>query len=651
MTQAVPIWVPTDPGSTSYSKFIKATHNLHGGSTSADLQKWSVEHSGEFWSALWDFCEVVGVKGSRNQLAVSLPDSRFFPDAEINLAENLLARTIGVSTVNENDLDCLGIEYSGGQLEEMVGDLVTLLKGKGIEQGDRVVSILPVGFEVLSFAIAGFELGAVVASASPEFGVEAILSRFSQLEPKVLVATTSYLWAGKKFDRTELISAVVSSIPSLELLILVDRDGDAVEVKLSEVVDVESVRWADIPHSFEPLTHTRRPFDHPAYVLFTSGTTGAPKGLIHRSGGVLLKHLAEQRLHCNIQEGDRVAFYTTTGWMMWNWEISVLASGATLVLFDGSPSYPDILQLFRLAKNQRITHLGVSARLLDVIKESNLSPVDVGPFPELRSLMVTGSPLSADTAQWISAQLGSQVHISPFSGGTDLVGCFIGPDPLKPAYAGQMQGPILGMDVDVWDENGNSCPADVLGELVCKRPFPSVPLGIWGDESGERFKSTYFDRWDGVWVHGDLASWTAEGGIVIHGRSDATLNVSGVRIGTGEIYSALEGTQGVSSSLAFTQPWEGDERIVLLVVLTLDAGDRDELKVRIKRKIRSACSPRHVPGEIYFVSDLPRTFNGKLAEVAVADLAHGRAVRNLTSLANPDSLDEISKLLTASSTS
>jgi acetoacetyl-CoA synthetase len=648
MTQAVQIWVPSEPELTSYSKFITATQHLHGGSTSADIQRWSVEHSGDFWSALWDFCEVVGEKGARSHLAVSLPDSRFFPDAEINLAENLLAKTIGVSTVNENDLDCLGVAYSGGQLKEMVGDLVALLKGRGVEPGDRVVSILPVGFEVLSFAIAGFELGAIVASASPEFGDAAILSRFSQLEPKVLVAATSYLWAGKVFDRTELITAVASAIPSLELLILVNGNDEVGTAQISEAVDVESVRWTDIPHSIEPLLHIRRPFDHPAYVLFTSGTTGAPKGLIHRSGGVLFKHLVEQRLHCDIREGDRVAFYTTTGWMMWNWEISVLASGATLVLFDGSPSYPDILQLFRLARNQRITHLGVSARLLDVIKESDLSPADIGPFPHLRSLMVTGSPLSADTAQWISAQLGSRVHISPFSGGTDLVGCFVGPDPLKPAYAGQMQGPILGMDVDVWDEEGRSCPPDALGELVCKRPFPSVPLGIWGDKNGERFRSTYFDRWDGIWVHGDLASWTTQGGLIIHGRSDATLNVSGVRIGTGEIYSALEGTVGVSSFLAFTQPWDGDERIVLLAVPTADSGDKEELKAQIKRKIRSACSPRHVPGEIYFVSDLPRTFNGKLAEVAVADLAHGREVRNAVSLANPETLDEISRLLASS---
>ncbi|MBI3429334.1 MAG: acetoacetate--CoA ligase [Actinobacteria bacterium] len=648
MTEAVPIWSPQNSESTQYAKFIEATRSHHHGSTSADLHRWSVEEPGQFWSALWDFCGVIGEKGERSVIPVSLPDSRFFPDAKINLAENLLSKSIGVATVDESDSQCLGVEYSREQLLQKVIDLATFLQENGVESSDCIVSILPVGFEVLSFAIAGFELGAIVASASPEFGDAAILSRFAQLEPKVLIATTSYKWAGKVFDRSELIVEVTAAIPSLELLILVGEEGNS---RISEKVRIKSARWSDIPRSIGTLSHTRRPFDHPAYVLFTSGTTGAPKGLMHRSGGVLFKHLSEQRLQCDIQEGDRVAFYTTTGWMMWNWEISLLASSATLVLFDGSPTFPDMLQLFRLAKNQKLTHLGLSARLLDVIKESNLSPAEIGPFPHLRSLMVTGSPLSADTAEWISGELGSRVHVSPFSGGTDLVGCFVGPDPLKTAYAGQMQGPFLGMDVDVWDENGNSCPPDLLGELVCKAPFPSVPLGIWGDVNGERFRSTYFDKWPGVWVHGDLASWTKQGGIIIHGRSDATLNVSGVRIGTGEIYNALEGTEGISSTLAFTQPWNGDERIVLLAVIAIEPEDRDELKKQIKAKIRRACSPRHVPAEIYFVSDLPRTFNGKLAEVAVADLAHGRSVRNLTSLANPETLDEISKLLNEQRTS
>ena len=408
---------------------------------------------------------------------------------------------------------------------------------------------------------------------------------------------------------------------------------------------VSTVKWLKIEESTKPLAFKHRPFDFPAYVLFTSGTTGAPKGLIHKSGGVLLKHHVEQGLHCDIRPGDRVMFYTTTGWMMWNWEISVLASGASLVLFDGSPSHPDVLALFRVAQKEKLTHLGVSARLLDVIKESNLTPASLGSFPDLRSIMVTGSPLSVSTAEWIAKEMGGNVLIAPFSGGTDLVGCFVGPNPLRPMYAGQMQGPILGNDIDVWSDEGKSCAPGVMGELVCKEPFPTVPLGIWGDKNGERFNATYFDTWPGIWRHGDLASWTDEGGVIIHGRSDATLNVGGVRIGTGEIYSALDDFPGVSACLAFTQPWQGDERIVLLAVRNNDGTNDMELVNSIKVKIRLKCSPRHVPSQIYFVSDLPRTFNGKLSEIAVSDLAHGREVRNLGSLANPEVLTEISRLL------
>lgn len=642
MTYAEVIWSPRSPETTLFSRFIKVTQAIHKGRTLEDVHRWSVEKPGEFWSAVWDFCGVVGFKGERTYIPTALPDARFFPDAQLNLAENLLNRAAGVVTVGESDLQCVGVEYSREDLVRKVSNLVALLQKSGVEAGDRIVSILPVGIEVLSFAIAGFETGAIVASASPEFGDAAIISRFSQLEPKVLIATTSYNWQGRVFDRVELIKSVVSSLPTLELLILVGEDNDS---HIGRHVLVPVINLKDMSESSVPLIHERRPFDYPAYVLFTSGTTGTPKALKHRSGGVLLKHLVEQNLHCDIGGGDRVAFYTTTGWMMWNWEISILASGATLVLFDGSPTFPDALQLFRLAKGQKLTHLGVSARLLDLMKGSHLSPSSVGPFPDLRCVMVTGSPLSADTARWLSGEMGASVLLAPFSGGTDLVGCFVGPNPLKPMYAGQMQGPILGMDVDVWDENGESCPPDVLGELVCKSPFPTVPLGILGDSVGERFRETYFNRWEGIWVHGDLASWTTQGGIIIHGRSDSTLNAAGIRIGTGEIYSALEGIAGIAGSLAFTQPWNGDERIVLLVVASLEAGDANALKNEIKKRIRTACSPRHVPAEIYFVTDLPRTFNGKLAEVAVADLAHNRPVRNLTSLANPEILDEIAGVL------
>ena len=624
------------------AQFMHQTSALRGSKSYVDLHAWSIQENESFWSSVWDFCGVIGDKGSRASRKTILPEAIFFPEAKLNLAENFLKKMKSLYVLSEGAEE-RAQEYTSTEVAGTVASLVELFNSSGISSHDSIVSILPVGIEALAFAVAGFEIGAVVASASPEFGDEAILSRFSQLQPKALIVCTSYVWQGKSFDRRELIQSMVKSLPSLKLVILV---GEDMEVLHQESNLPKIVEWESMKISLTPLQHQRRPFDHPAYVLFTSGTTGAPKGLIHRCGGILLKHRLEQNLHCDIKEGDRVMFYTTTGWMMWNWALSILASGADLFLLDGSPVNPGPLHLFHVAREQRLTHLGVSARLLDVMASSGQSLSEAGPFPYLRCLMVTGSPLSASTAMWVGEQLGEEVLIAPFSGGTDIAGCFTGPNPLEKAYAGQMQGAMLGMDVDVWDDVGNSCPPNVIGELVCKNPFPSVPLGVWGDSSGERFNASYFETWPGIWRHGDLASWTDEGGIIIHGRSDATLNIGGVRIGTGEIYLALESVPEVSEALVFTQPWDGDERIVLLVIAANPDINQSEVIERIKKTVRTACSPRHVPAQIYFARELPRTFNGKLAEVAVADLAHARPIRNLTALINPGVLDEIAALIT-----
>ena len=640
VTDSKKIWSPQEKTNPLLLSFLRKTESIHNGKSYSDIHAWSVSDSRTFWAEVWDFCEVIGSKGSQVMAESILPDSIFFADSQINLAENIIKKMSSVSILKEGQA-AKSQDYSATEFTELVSSLVQLFHKFEVQPGNSIVSVLPVGIEALAFTIAGFEIGAVVSSASPEFGPEAIISRFSQLNPKVLIICKSYSWNGKIYDREGSFLTLLSALPTLELIIIIE---DQIQREFS-YDDPRIVEWSKIAKSNVELKHDRRNFDHPCYVLFTSGTTGAPKGLIHRTGGILLKHRVEQNLHCDMKNNDRVMFYTTTGWMMWNWAISVLMTGADLVLLDGSSTFPNLSHLFSVAREQRLTHLGLSARLLDVLKNSQVSLSDAGPFPHLRCLMITGSPLSSATATWVHEQLGEHIQIAPMSGGTDIVGCFTGPNPLTNVYAGQMQGPILGMDVDVWDEFGNSCPPTVVGELVCKKPFPSVPLGIIGDTSGNRFNSTYFEKWPGVWHHGDLASWTSEGGIVIHGRSDSTLNIGGVRIGTGEIYSALEKLEGVADALAFSKPADGDEQIVLLIIPSSPSLANNELIDLIKNTLRTLCSPRHVPNQIHFVSELPRTFNGKLAEIAVADLAHGRPIRNLSSLANPEVLSEISKIL------
>lgn len=489
----------------------------------------------------------------------------------------------------------------------------------------------------------------------------AVLDRFGQLDPTVLVGTAGYRWAGRGYDRTEHLLEIVRGLPSLRAVLLVPAPTDLTSAVDDAVLDVsafaaravagtgralrvDGLADAVAQHRGAALEPVPLPFDHPAYVLFSSGTTGAPKCLVHRAGGVLLKHLVEQRLHCDLGPGDRMLFFTTTGWMMWNWAVSALAAGATLVLYDGAPNHPDLLSLFRLASRLAVTHLGTSARFLDAMRTAEVSLSAAGPLDDLRTVMVTGSPLSEATARWLSDELGPGVLPAPISGGTDLVGCFVASDPTRPYRPGEMQGPVLGMAVDVYDEDGRPVPAPGQGELVCTVGFPTVPLGIWGDDDGERFRATYFTRYPGVWAHGDLASWTVDGGFVIHGRSDATLNAGGVRIGTGELYRALDAVPEVVESLAFGQAWDGDTRIVLLVVLPEGELLDDALRQRIRTVIRETCSPRHVPAVLLQVDDLPRTLTGKLAEIAVAEAVNGRPVRNRDALANPDALDRIAAL-------
>jgi acetoacetyl-CoA synthetase len=473
-----------------------------------------------------------------------------------------------------------------------------------------------------------------------------VLDRFSQISPKVLVATDSYIYGGKKFDCLERLATVQNGLPSLHTTLLVSSSEIATQnMTTSYETFLESGASA-------PVAPRRFGFDHPWYVLYSSGTTGVPKCIVHRTGGVLLQHLKEHQLHCDIKQNDRVMYFTTTGWMMWNWLVSVLASGATAVLYDGSPSFPTMTRLFDIVDQEKLTLLGTSAKFIDSARKSDIQPIATHSLKTLRTICSTGSPLAPEGFGWVYESVSQSVHLASISGGTDLCACFVGGDPTSAVFAGEIQRACLGMDTDVVDDNAQSMKQvfDTAGELVCRQPFPSVPLGFWGDGSeglpnpnspGPKFRAAYFDRFPGMWSHGDFASWSKNGGMTIHGRSDTTLNPGGVRIGTAEIYRVVEQHADVLESLVFGQDFDNDVRIILAVKLKANVALNDSLVSDLKLRIRNACTPRHVPALVISVADLPRTRSNKLVELAVADAVNGRVVRNLEAIANPEAITAI----------
>ena len=670
---AEPVYLPSGEP-TRMAAFAVAASERAGRDLTAydDLHAWSIAEPDAFWSLVWDHFGVVGNRGVVAAEPAVLPEARFFPAASLNIVDTYLR------PVPERDsagqpivVQTAELAAKGGsvgivasltreELLDRVAGAAAVLRARGVTPGDRIALVLPVGIDALVVTLAGLAVGAVVSSAAPEFGVPAIVDRLGQLDPVVLVGTTSYQWAGKRHDRREHLVELVRELPSVRAVLVVPGADDPTSPVDPDVVDlagiaarcvagsdrllqVDLLADAERRHRGAPLQAEALPFDHPAYVLFSSGTTGKPKCLVHRAGGVLVKHLVEAGLHGDFGPGDRVCFYTTTGWMMWNWAVSILATGATLVLHDGAPTYPTSDALFALAEAADLTHLGLGARLLDSMRSEGRVLRQERDLHRLRMVLVTGSPLTEPTARWLVDELGPSVMPQPISGGTDLVGCFLSASPTLPVWPGEITRAALGMDVVVYDEEGNPATDDTPGELVCRNTFPTVPLGIWGDD-GTRLHETYFAAYPGVWTHGDLTSRTEHGGFIIHGRSDATLNVAGVRIGTGEVYAALEHVPEVVDALAFAQAWDGDTRMVLLVVLAPGIGLDDDLRARIRAVLRERGSPRHVPSVIAQVTELPRTLTGKLAEIAAAHTVNGRPVRNRDALANPESLDAIAAL-------
>jgi acetoacetyl-CoA synthetase len=647
MKMTKPLWQPDarSVAGMGLTRFMRVAGERSGRSfsTYADLHALSVEDPAAFWKILWDESNVKGDPGTAPYARDldRMPGAKFFPDGRLNVAENMLARDGDGDALVFWGEDKVKRRVSWSDLRRQVAQLQTLLKEIGVKPGERVAAMMPNMPESIVGLTATASIGATWSSCSPDFGVQGVLDRFGQIEPKVLIACDGYWYAGKAIDISDKLAQITKQLPTVERVIIVPylgNDRDVVQALVAQGRRAET--WGDAVLALEPkpLTFERFPFTHPLYILFSSGTTGMPKCIVHSSGGTLLKHLCEHRLHSDVKPGDRLFYFTTLGWMMWNWLVSGLANGATLLLYDGSPFHPSGNILWDYAQAERCTHFGTSAKYIDALKKAGFKPRETHDLTPLRAILSTGSPLVAESFDYIYADIKRDVHLASISGGTDIVGCFVLGIPTLPVWRGEIQGAGLGMAVDVVDDQGNTVTHG-KGELVCRRPFPSMPVGFWNDPDGKKYRAAYFDRFPGIWHHGDFAEWTEHKGIIIHGRSDATLNPGGVRIGTAEIYRQVEQLEAVQEAVVIGQDWEGDVRVLLFVVLKNGFQLDDALRDKIKKQVRQGASPRHVPAKIVAVPDIPRTKSGKITELAVRDIVHGRTVKNKEALANPEALD------------
>ena len=599
-----------------------------------ELWKWSIEKPEKFWDSIWDYSNVLGEKGDiLLKDKDKMPGARFFPNAKLNYTENVLKnKNEPLAIISERE-DGLKSKISTLELKDKVLKLAGWLKENGISKGDRVCAYMPNCPETIITMLATASLGAVFSSCSTDFGVAGVLDRFQQIEPKILVTVDGYLYNGKAIERHEEVHQIVQGLNTLQnVLILKYLNENHLKYSFS-YKDFDSV------YRSKPLENfTKVNFNDPLYIVFSSGTTGAPKCIVHGVGGVLLQHAKEHKLHANIHKGDRVFYFSTCGWMMWNWLLGALFSEATIILYEGSPFYGGPNKLWDLAEKEKINLFGTSAKYIDAVRKSGYKPNKHNQLKFLKCLCSTGSPLSPESFDFINKFISSEMQIGSISGGTDILSCFVLNNPLDEVISGEIQCRGLGMAVDVFDEEGNSV-TDTPGELVCTKPFPSMPVMFWNDPDGKKYQEAYFDYYPNVWRHGDWTKLTKRGTLVIFGRSDATLNPGGVRIGTAEIYKVVESFEEILESIVIGQEWEDDIRIVLFVKLKEKASLDEKLKTEIKNKLRQLVSPRHVPAKIISVADIPRTRSGKITELAVRDVIHGKKIKNIEALSNPEALD------------
>ena len=633
-----PIWTPS-------AEQVAATR-LHAFAAAeglpddyATLHAWSIEHPDAFWVAVWDFGEVRGERGERVVVpGESLLDTLFFPDARLNYAENLLRRNDDAPAILFRREDGLESSMSWAELHANVSRAQQALRAAGVEVGDRVAAWIPNVPETYVVMLAAASLGAVFSSSSPDFGADSVVDRFGQIEPVVLVAADGYVYNGTSHDCLERLAGIRRRIQSLRQVIVLEHID---ERPCIDGID-DAVLWSGWLGQHEPaaVSYEPLPFDHPLAILYSSGTTGLPKCIVHRAGGVLVKHLVEHQLSSDIRRDDRVLYFTTTGWMMWNWLATALASEAAVVLYDGNPTYPGLETLWQLAADLGVTFFGTSARFLDTCKKFALEPRTSWDLSAVRTVASTGSPLVADSYDYVYRDVCVDVHLASISGGTDLAGGLVAGDTIGPVWAGEIQAAVLGMAIDIFDEHGESVEDDVAGELVCTNAFPTMPLSFWNDPDGARLRAAYFDRFPGAWHQGDFATRTSHSGYLIHGRSDATLNPGGARIGTSEIYRQLDGIHEVIESVVVGQRSGDDVQVAMFVVMREGYELTDELIRTIRSRIRSGTTPRHMPSLVAAVPDIPKTRNGKITEIAARDALNGRHAAT-DALANPEALDYI----------
>ncbi len=638
-----PLWVPSDERvEASLLAQFHAQTSKRSGIETLDydlLWDWSVKEPDQFWDAFWDFSGVVGNKNTPvHNNSKTLIDAQFFPNAEINFAENLLSKANDGTAIVFHSEDGGRKEWSWGELLEVVSKLQQALKDKGIVAGDRVAGFLPNVPETIAAMLAVTSLGAVWSSCSPDFGLNGVRDRFGQIEPKVLFTADAYHYNGKIHSSLEVASDLAAAIPSIQDVIVIPYVEQNADIN---VLDAKGVHFDVLLQSYQAgdIEYTRVNFAAPLFILFSSGTTGLPKCIVHSVGGTLLQHLKEHQLQCDIKPNDRFFYFTTCGWMMWNWLASGLASGATLILFDGSPFYPDGNRLADIAAAEKVTHFGTSAKYIDACAKTGVKPAATHDLSALRTIMSTGSPLAPEGFDYIYSDWKSDVCLSSIAGGTDIVACFVGGSPISPVYRGQCQKRHLGMNVQVFDENGVQTIGQEPGELVCASAHPSMPIGFWNDDGNTKYSAAYFEKFDNIWHHGDWVELTEQKGMTFFGRSDAVLNPGGVRIGTAEIYRQVERIEEVLEGLVIGQQWDNDVRVVLFVRLREGVELTEDLIKRIKTEIRQNATPRHVPAKVVAVADIPRTKSGKITEIAVRDVVHGRLVKNTEAMANPEALE------------